>query len=988
MDAQRWKDIDGVFAAALERDVEERKTFLDRACGMDAQLRAEVESLLAHVVPDDLLEGQGLEEATRLIGNDLYGTELTSIGPYEIVKLLGAGGMGKVYLAHDQRLNRRVAVKLLSHYGAAEEEQIERFRQEALAVSALNHPNILTIYEIGDFEGQPYIASEFISGVTLRSRLSNGGMPLPIAIEIAIQVAGALSAAHETAIVHRDIKPENVMIRPDGLVKALDFGIAKYIHADDLPAPSQVETKPGSVVGTAPYMSPEQAEGLLVDARSDIWSLGVLIYEMVTGRAPFLGKTAIETISLILQKAPAPLAHYVPEVPSELDRIVAKALTKDREERYQNADDILIDLRALKLKLELDAVIERTVSPELRRGKSNGDVERMESTASLQMAGSTSDDSHAQLSTTVSTSAWWARRRMALGVLVVLAVVTFLSIYWFIIRRPREMALVPVPFREMNISRLTTSGTITHAAISLDGKYVADVTEGAEGDSVWVRNVAAPARVRVAGPAATEFVWVTFAPDGDSIYYLALNRDQGDTELYRVPVLGGPPTKAAHDVGPVGFSPNRKQITFVKMQKDQSSLIVADADSKNQRTLVTHRQPELLRMLWNAPAWSPEGTTIACPVRLNDERGHYETIVSVSLSNGAEKPLTSKHWLHVGQPVWLANGSGLLVTGRESATAPEQVWYIASKNGETTRITHDLNDYHDLSLTENSKQLTAVQDQSISSVWVAPDADGARAKQLATDTGSAELVAWASEGQVVYSSNAGDSAEIWLMNSDGSNAKQVTSGARVSGGLSVSPDGRYIFFTSDRAGHFNIWRVDADGSNLKQLTSGEGEFYPQTTRDGQWIVYQRGEVEPTLWKVPTAGGDVVEVAGTRAFRPAISPDGQMVAYDYLDSELNKWGIGIVSFEGGSRVTRFDFPPTVTERLVRWSPDGKSIAFANSGSGVSDIWLQPISGGPAKQLTNIKAEQILAFDWSRDGRSLAFVRGVKTSDVVLIEEGKK
>src|SRR3954447_5451314 len=166
MDAQRWKDIDGVFAAALERDVEERKTFLDRACGMDAQLRAEVESLLAHVVPDDLLEGQGLEEATRLIGNDLYGTELTSIGPYEIVKLLGAGGMGKVYLAHDQRLNRRVAVKLLSHYGAAEEEQIERFRQEALAVSALNHPNILTIYEIGDFEGQPYIASEFISGVT------------------------------------------------------------------------------------------------------------------------------------------------------------------------------------------------------------------------------------------------------------------------------------------------------------------------------------------------------------------------------------------------------------------------------------------------------------------------------------------------------------------------------------------------------------------------------------------------------------------------------------------------------------------------------------------------------------------------------------------------------------------------------------------------------------------------------------------------------
>jgi Tol biopolymer transport system component len=393
-------------------------------------------------------------------------------------------------------------------------------------------------------------------------------------------------------------------------------------------------------------------------------------------------------------------------------------------------------------------------------------------------------------------------------------------------------------------------------------------------------------------------------------------------------------------------------------------------------------------MLWNAPAWSPDGSTIACPVRLNDQRGSYETIVSVSLNDGAQKPLTARHWHHVSQPVWLENGSGLLVTASESATTPEQVWHIAISNGETTRVTHDLNDYHDLSLTGNARRLAAVQDQSVSSIWVAPDADAGRAKQIASDTTSGEEVAWTPEGRIVYRSNVGDSAEIWMMNSDGSNARQVTSGAHVSRGLTVSPDGRVISFSSDRAGYSHIWQIDSDGSNLKQLTSGDGEFYPQSTPDGQWIVYQRDEVEPTLWKVPAAGGKAVELGKTRGFRPAVSRDGGMISYHYLDSGLNRWGIGIVSFPEGSRVTRFDFPPTVSSRFVRWSPDRQSIAYVNSAGGADDIWLQPISGGLAKQLTHFKAEEILAFDWSRDGRSLAFVRGVKTSDVVLIEEGQK
>lgn len=275
----------------------------------------------------------------------------------------------------------------------------------------------------------------------------------------------------------------------------------------------------------------------------------------------------------------------------------------------------------------------------------------------------------------------------------------------------------------MSISRLTTSGKITHAAISPDGKYVAHVTVDAEGDSLWVRHVAAPTSVRVAGPAATEYGSVTFAPDGDSVYYVALDRDKGDTVLYRVPVLGGPSSMAAYDTGPIDFSPDGKQIAFVRPDKTESRLLVANADGTNERTLATRRQPEFFWAIWQAPAWSPDGKMIACKVRLNHERGQYETVLGVTVADGSQTPLTSKRWNYTGQAVWLADGSGLLVAASENATAPVQVWHIALKSGEVTRITNDLNDYHDLSLTADSRRLVAVQDHSVSSIWVAPEGD-------------------------------------------------------------------------------------------------------------------------------------------------------------------------------------------------------------------------------------------------------------------------
>jgi len=285
---------------------------------------------------------------------------------------LGSGGMGEVYLAEDTRLHRKVALKILPAALASDSSRMHRFHQESMAAAGLNHPHIAHVYEIGQAGEVHFIAMEYIDGSTLRERI-NQGMKLPEILEIAGQASSALVAAHGAGIIHRDIKPENIMVRRDGYITLLDFGLAKLSEPKgmttdpDAPTKALINTTAGTVIGTANYMSPEQAKGTDLDQRTDLWSLGVVLYEMVTGQVPFRGETSAESLSLILQKEPSPLTRFAHEVPAELERIVTKALTKDREQRYQTAKDMLIDLRNLKRKLEVDAEIQRTVAPELRQ---------------------------------------------------------------------------------------------------------------------------------------------------------------------------------------------------------------------------------------------------------------------------------------------------------------------------------------------------------------------------------------------------------------------------------------------------------------------------------------------------------------------------------------------------------------------------------------------------------------------------------------------
>jgi eukaryotic-like serine/threonine-protein kinase len=368
MKAERWKRVNDLFQSAVERAPGERAAFLDEACRGDEGLRGEVESLLtSHEQAENFIELPAFEVAPELVTKDRTGALVGKvIGHYRIESLIGIGGMGEVYLARDGRLGRKVALKLLPDSLTTDEAQLSRFKNEARSASALNHPNILTVYEIGAEGDRQFIATEFIEGVTLRASLAYGRMNLHAALEIAVQVASALTAAHEAGVVHRDIKPENIMLRPDGYAKVLDFGIAKLTEqrpASDIDmreTTAALQTRPGLVLGTARYMSPEQARGQKVDARSDIWSLGVVLYEMVGGSPPFRGETPSDCIASILTTEPPPLSGVLPDVPLTLESILKKALRKNSDERYQTIKEMLADLRILKGELEAESSLPQT----------------------------------------------------------------------------------------------------------------------------------------------------------------------------------------------------------------------------------------------------------------------------------------------------------------------------------------------------------------------------------------------------------------------------------------------------------------------------------------------------------------------------------------------------------------------------------------------------------------------------------------------------
>src|SRR5882724_11930853 len=507
MTPERWQQVKQIFQSALERNPAERSAFLNQACADDPALRSEVESLIAsHDQAGDSIEAMAAEAATEMLGDEQPGPILGKhISHYEVLSLLGRGGMGEVFLAQDASLGRKVALKLLRSDFTRNEERLRRFRQEARAASALNHPNILTIHEIGHDGSLHFMATEYVEGETLRQHLSRARITVGQTLVVGVQVASALAAAHQAGIIHRDIKPENIMVRTDGNVKVLDFGLAKLTDPKTIEtaAPTLVETAPGVVMGTFSYMSPEQARGLAVDTRTDIWSLGVMIYEMATGRQPCEGETASDVMSLILQKEPPPLAYSWPEVPAELERIVRKALRKDKEERYQTIKDLLIDLRNLRKELELSAEMERSAPPISARAMSSG-----------QSAAATA---HSASSAEYIVTEIKQHKRAAALILGTIIIVSAIGFYLLSRRSPATKEAAP---RNATFTQLTDqSGPEYFPSLSPDGKSFVYAGYASGNWDIYLQRVGGKNPINLTKDSAADDTQPAFSPDGDRIAF-------------------------------------------------------------------------------------------------------------------------------------------------------------------------------------------------------------------------------------------------------------------------------------------------------------------------------------------------------------------------------------------------------------------------------------------------------------------------------------
>lgn len=996
MTPERWQQVKEIFNSAIMYRPDERSSFIAQACSGDQDLRSEVESLIAsHEQSGSFIDKPAFETAASLLANEKV--ELKSgqtIASYEVVSFISRGGMGEVYLAEDKRLGRKVALKLLPASFTTDDDRLRRFEQEARAASALNHPNIITIYEIRKAAGSHIIATEFVEGETLRHRMSRSALTLSETLHIAIQVADALSAAHKAGIIHRDIKPENIMLRPDGYVKVLDFGLAKLSEeaspAVAAEAPTiQVRTGSGIVIGTAGYMSPEQARGLGVDHRSDIFSLGAVIYEMLARRKPFEGDTPSDTLAAILKTEPPALARVAPGVPSELVRIVMKALRKDREERYQVVKDLWLDLKALKQELEFQDKLDRSTGSE---GEATGIMPPGEPTATLSGPRPTLTRSAAgSISESISIE---IKRHKAGVALALAALVTIIAVSGFGIYKWLNRQTPVAHFSNVRLARITNSGNVIDATISPDGKYIVYALSDGGQQSLYIRQVSTANDKLIVPPAArVGFFGVTFSPDGTELYYVIKSMDAGT--LYRMPVLGGTPVEVLEKIdGPVSFSPDGKQIVLIRgnyPQPGDSALVIANIDGSGERYLSQIKNPRRLSpIFFTGPSWSPDGKIIAATVAT---QGGSSKVVGFSVADGTEKDLSPQTWPFSARVQWLPDMSGLLLVAGENP-AIAQVWMISYPDGSVRRVTNDLNQYRAIGLTNDGAKFTTVQAHGLVNLWVAPDGNAAKAVRLPTGnvsfySSTGNNVSWTRDGRIVFVTTEGGNADIWVADTDGNNRKQLTAnGANFS--PVVSGDDRYVVFVSWRDGKRNLWRIDLDGSNAIRLTSGLSDGYPSFTPDGRWIVYTAFDgTKPTLWKVSIDGGAPIQITDHVAIASAVSPDGRWIAYTYPESPdpfapPNR--IAVIPFEGGPTTKTFDFPPSGTVlSLIHWALDGKAILYTVNANNVSNIWSQPIDGGSPEQITDFEDMLMTGFAWSRDGKHLGCTRGTLMRDAILITD---
>src|ERR1700676_1920781 len=907
------------------------------------------------------------------------------IAHYRILRRIGAGGMGVVYEAEDSKLERRVALKFLPEATHRDPQALERFLREARSASALNHSGICTIHAIEEHEGRTFIVMELLEGHTLEQVLKLGHLPIPRTIEIGIQVADALDAAHKKGIVHRDIKPANVFLTERGAPKILDFGLAKLIQGDDGRLAGQTVgdqtlllTSPRTAVGTIAYMSPEQARGEELDARSDLFSLGAVLYEMVTGKLAFPGTTSAVVFDNILHYAPVAPITLNPDTPAELERILNKALEKDREVRYQGAAELRADLK--RLQRELDPG---------RPGSGSTRTTTGTTAAAASAAATPASGTIRPLSSGAVLAEAAGRNKVGTGVILGVTAVVLIAASFgvYSLVKPAPPPPKRLPFEHIEINNLTNNGHVLLARISPDGKYLLHALEENGLQSLWLRHIPTGSNTQVVQPAATRYAGLTFSPDGNYIYFV--RRDEAEHTiaiLYQAPVLGGTPRVVVRDVdSPVTFSPDGQRFAFLHERHDSPfwDLWTFKSDGSDKQAIFSNRP---ISSDSKVPVWSPDGKTILIPISqpTRDDRGGF---LAVDVATGKDQIVAATPARLYYDPAWLPDGKALITpaTASDSGSLKIQLGYHSYPGGEFRQLTTDTNDYLHPSVSADGSMIVATQSQFRQQFQIAAAEGLSDWKPLALSSQIAVWRwAWLPDGRLVMPQGG----DIRIVNTAGGETVVLSDRQHLPDQVTVCGKSYIVFRQFGRSARSaaNLWRMNFDGTEQKQLTSGTNDAQPTCSTDGKWVYYVDAVDNGYIKRVAVDGQRSETGVKSPVGLFSVSPDGtKTLTVEVRDFDhklvLRTDNVETHATEYLNVDARASYP------LAFW-PDGKTIVYTVREHGVDNLWRQAPDGSGRKQLTHFTSERIGQFAFSPDGLKLAVERGHLESDAVLLRDAAK